>query len=69
MCGFFWPRKGRNKWGIMFWRPFRADFIFGPFTPGRHASDTLYVDGQPIIAPALEAEQGHAPDAQQDARG
>jgi len=31
--------------------------------------DTLYVDGQPIIAPALEAEQSHAPDAQQDARG
>ena len=25
--------------------------------------DTLYVDGQPIIPPALEAEQGHAPDA------
>jgi hypothetical protein len=24
--------------------------------------DTLYVDGQPNIAPALEAEQGHAPD-------
>jgi hypothetical protein len=31
--------------------------------------DTLYVDGQPIIAPALDAEQAHAPDAQQDARG
>lgn len=31
--------------------------------------DTLYVDGQPITAPALEAEQGHAPDAQPDARG
>ena len=31
--------------------------------------DTLYVDGQPIIAPALEAEQGHPPDAQQHARG
>ena len=31
--------------------------------------DTLYVDGRPFIAPALEAEQGHAPDAQQDARG
>jgi len=30
--------------------------------------DTLYVDGQPIIAPALEAEHGHAPDAQHDAR-
>ncbi len=24
--------------------------------------DTLYVDGQPNIASALEAEQGHAPD-------
>jgi hypothetical protein len=24
--------------------------------------DTLYVDGKPNIAPALEAEQGHAPD-------
>ena len=31
--------------------------------------DTLYVDGQPIIAPALETEQGHAPDAQQAGRG
>jgi len=31
--------------------------------------DTLYVDGQPIIAPALEAEQGRAVNAQQDARG
>jgi hypothetical protein len=31
--------------------------------------DTLYVGGQPIIAPAVEAEQGHAPDAQQAARG
>jgi len=24
--------------------------------------DTLYVDGKPNVAPALEAEQGHAPD-------
>jgi hypothetical protein len=24
--------------------------------------DTLYVDGQPNMAPAREAEQGHAPD-------
>lgn len=31
--------------------------------------DTLYVGGQPNIAPALEVEQGHGPDAQQDARG
>lgn len=31
--------------------------------------DTLYVDGQPIIAPALGAEQGRVADAQQDARG
>lgn len=31
--------------------------------------DTLYVDGQPVIAPVLEAEQGHAPDEQQHARG
>jgi len=30
--------------------------------------DTLYVDGQPIIAPALEAEQGQAPDKQQATR-
>jgi hypothetical protein len=31
--------------------------------------DTLYVDGQPIIAPALEAELSPAPHAQRDARG
>ena len=30
--------------------------------------DTLYVGGQPINAPALEAEQGRAVNAQQDAR-
>ncbi len=30
---------------------------------GLHLSyDTLYVDGKPNVAPALEAEQGHAPD-------
>ncbi|MBE0625156.1 MAG: DUF2442 domain-containing protein [Burkholderiales bacterium] len=31
--------------------------------------DTLYVDGLPTIAPVLEAEQGGAVNAQQDARG
>lgn len=31
--------------------------------------DTLYLDGQPITASAPSAEQGHAPDAQKDARG
>jgi len=25
--------------------------------------DTVYVDGRPIVAPALEAERGHAPNA------
>ena len=31
--------------------------------------DTLYLGGQPIVAPALGAEQSHAPDAQEAARG
>ena len=31
--------------------------------------DTLYLDGQPITAPAPRAEPSHAADAQENARG